>query len=1066
MGGITWFVRNRVAANLLMALVMAGGVLTMFSIKQEVFPEFALDLVTVTVPYRGAAPEEVEEGVCIRIEEAIDGLDGVKEVTSVASEGVGTVTVELDAGADSRQVLDDIKARVDAIDTFPEETEKPITREITNRRQVIMVSVSGDAGERTLRHLAEQVRDEISALPGITLVDLASARPYEISIEVSEEELRRHALTFDFVADAVRRSSLDLPGGSLRTSGGEILLRSKGQAYDAREFEDLVLVSRPDGTQLTLGEVAHVVDGFEETDQFARFDGKPAVTVEVYRTGDQSALGISSAVHEYVVDATKRMPPGVQVTAWQDAATILRDRLDLMIRNGRNGFILVFITLALFLRFRLAFWVSLGLLFAFLGALWVMPWMDLSVNLISLFAFILVLGIVVDDAIIVGENIFTHQHRTGDGVRGAVEGTCEVSLPVVFAVLTTVAAFVPLVLVSGTTGKIMRVIPLVVIPCLLWSLAESLFILPAHLSHYRPRDHDASLWRRAQSHVVDGLESFIKKIYVPTLTWALEWRYLTLATGAALLLLTVGLIGGGAVRFLFFPHVESDVISVAVTMPPGTPVEVTSAAVSHLEAAAAEVDAALRNETGMELFRDTVAAIGEQPFSRIQRQNAGGFVARETSSHLGEVTIEMISAQRRPVSADTIVERWRAAAGPIADAVEVRFSASIFQPGDDIDVRLTGPDLADLQAAAAELKARLATYTGVNEIADSFRQGKQEIRLALAPGAASLGLTLRDLARQVRQAFYGEEVQRIQRGRDDVRVMVRYPAGDRRSVGDLETMHIRTPAGVEVPFSEVARVRAGRGYASIKRVDRRRAINVTADVDDRLATPGAIIGAVEEDVLPGLLAAHSGVQATFEGQQAEQRETIAGLTDGFILALLMIYALLAIPLRSYGQPVIIMLAIPFGLVGAVWGHMLIGLDLTILSMFGLVALAGVVVNDALVMVDFINRHRATKAELETAVRAAGVARFRPILLTSLTTFAGLSPLMMERSMQARFLIPMAVSLAFGVLFSTAITLVLIPAGYLVMEDLRRLFSRILRRPRAPDSSRPATGRAPRTGAPV
>lgn len=1045
MNAIAWFARNRVAANVLMGLIMAGGILTMFRIKQEVFPEFALDLITVTVPYLGAAPEDVEEGVCIRIEEAIQGLDGVKEITSIASEGTGMVMVELALDADARKMLDDIKARVDAIDTFPEETEKPIIQEITNRRQVIMVSVSGDTDERVLRYLAERVRDEIAMLPGITLVELANARPYEISIEVSERTLRRHGMTFDMVADAVRRSSLDLPGGALRTEGGEILLRSEGQAHEGREFEEIVVMTRPDGTHLKVGDLARVVDGFEETDQFTRLEGRPAVTVSVYRSGEQSALAISKAVRAYIVEAQKRLPEGVFLTAWQDAATVLNDRLSLMIRNGRTGFILVFITLALFLRFRLAIWVSLGLLLAFLGALWVMPALDVSINLISLFAFILVLGIVVDDAIVVGENIFTHQQRSGKGLEAAITGAQEVSMPVVFAVLTTVAAFLPLAFVPGATGKIMTVIPFIVIPCLLWSLAESLFILPAHLSHYKPRSRDSSLWRRFQSHIVDGVENFIKKIYAPALEVALQWRYLTLAGGVALLLITVGMIGGGFVRFIFFPAVESDIVSVSVTLPAGSPAEITSVAVRRLEDASEKVRAELLEETGLDLFKYTVAAIGEHPFSRIQQQNTGGFVPREVSSNLGEVTVELISAEARTVSAEVIVERWREAAGAIPDAIEVRFSASIFQPGDDIDVRLHGSDLMTLQAAAADLKTHLGTYAGVSEITDSFRPGKREIKLSIKPQAEALGLTLADMARQVRQAFYGEEVQRLQRGRNEVRVMVRYPEDERRSLGNLESMRIRTSDGVEVPFSEVAHLEQGRGFATIKRVDRGRAINVTADVDESRATPSAVVADLAAHVLPTILAAHPGVSATFEGQQAEQRQTIGGLTDGFILALLVIYALLAIPLRSYGQPIVIMMAIPFGLVGAVWGHMIVGLDLTILSMFGLVALAGVVVNDALVMVDFINRRRSTHGALQLAVRDAGMARFRPIMLTSLTTFAGLSPLMLERSMQARFLIPMAVSLAFGVVFATGITLVLIPAGYLVMEDLKALPGKILGR---------------------
>ncbi|MGD8397175.1 MAG: efflux RND transporter permease subunit, partial [Candidatus Eiseniibacteriota bacterium] len=842
-GTIAWFVRNPVAANLMMLLTLAGGLLTVTAVKQEVFPEFALDLITVSVEYRGAAPAEVEEGVCVRIEEAIQGLDGVKRVTSTAAEGVGTVAVELLLDADARKVLDDVKSRVDAIDTFPAETEKPVVREITNRRQVIDVAVWGDADEKSLRELAERVRDELAVLPEITLVEMANARPYEISIEVSEDALRRYGLTFDEIATAVRRGSLDLPGGSVKTRGGEVLLRTKGQAYHAREFEELVLISRPDGTQLRLGEVATVIDGFADTDQATRLDGKPAFLVEVFRVGDQDALGIADAVYRYIESAGERMPAGVHLSPWQDAARILRSRRDLLLRNGVGGIVLVFLALALFLRFRLAFWVVAGMFISFMGAIWMMPMLDVSVNMISLFAFILVLGIVVDDAIVAGENIYSHQHRHGDGVRGSVEGAQEIAVPVVFAVLTTVAAFVPLTMVAGTIGKVMRVIPLIVIPCLLWSLIESLWILPSHLSHYRHKSQSAEgergirgTWRRFQYRFATLVKRFVDRFYSPVLELALRWRYTTLAIGVATLLVTGGLVLGGYVRWVFFPDVEADYVSAAVTMPPGTPAEVTSEAVAQLERGAAQVRRELERESGKDPFLRDISAIGEHPFSRAQSQNAGGYAARDVSSNLGEVTIELLPAERRKVGAKTVADRWREATGPIPDAIDLTFTASLFSPGDDVDVQLTGPDIDELRGVAERLKQRLAGLAGVYDISDSFRPGKEELELDILPQAELSGLTLADLGRQVRQAFYGEEAQRIQRGRDDVRVMVRYPQQARRSLGDLESMRVRTPDGREVPFSEVARVQSGRGYATIKRVDRRRAINVTADVDPALAS--------------------------------------------------------------------------------------------------------------------------------------------------------------------------------------------------------------------------------------
>ena len=1061
-GGIAWFARNPVAANLMMIFIIMSGLIATQAVKEEVFPEIELDRVSINVPYLGAAPEEVESGVILRIEEAIQGVDGIKEIQSTASEGSASVMVELELGADARRVVDEIKNQVDAITTFPIETEEPIIRELIARNQVTDIAVSGATDVFTLKAIAEQVRDELTVLPEITQVDIVSAPPYEISIEVSETALRRHGMTFDQVADAVRRSSLDLPGGSVRTDGGEILLRTIGQAYRGNEYEELVLWTRADGTRLRLGDVATVVDGFAETDQQARFDRDTTVMVSVFRTGDQSALDIAAAVNRYVDDMQAQVPQGISLTIWQDQAEILADRLTLMLRNGATGFVLVFIVLALFLQFRLAFWVSLGIPISFLGAIALMPTFDVSANVISLFAFILVLGIVVDDAIIVGENIFRHQENHGEALRGSIEGAREIAKPVTFAVLTTVAAFMPLMFVPGMMGKVFRVIPLVVIPCLLFSLVESLGILPAHLAHMRER-RTSGTWHRFQQFFANGLKTFVRTVYQPLLETALRWRYVTAAVGLSTLIVTGGMVLGGWTNFHFFPSIEADFMAASLTMPQGTPVESTSEAVEKLEEGAARLRERLRRETGMDYFRHVSAAVGDQP---MMSRGGGPMGPMEVASaaNLGEVTVELAPAETRSYTSEQLGLMWREATDPIPEAVEVNFDMSLMTPGDDVDVQLAGPDIEQLRLAADEVKRRLAAYAGVYEISDSFRAGKVEMQLGIKPAAETLGLTLQDLGRQVRQAFYGEEAQRIQRGRDDIRVMVRYPRDDRRSLGDLENMRIRTPSGGEVPFSQVAQVEPGRGFASIKRVDRNRAVNVTASVDPAVTSSGAVIGDLQTRILPEVLAGYPGVFYTFEGAQAEQVEAVGGLQWGFLLAVLMIFALLAVPLRSYVQPLIIMAAIPFGLVGAIWGHMVMRLDVTMMSMFGLVALTGVVVNDSLVMVDFINRarkvhtdvghrvrqaggqprdhHAFESAGLQLAIREAGSNRFRPILLTSLTTFFGLAPLMLERSMQAAFLVPMAVSLAFGVLFATFITLILVPTAYLILDDVQRTLRRM------------------------
>ena len=1066
---LSWFARNGVAANLLMLTIVVGGLLTISSIKMEIFPEFEADLIVVSVPYLGAAPAEVEVGVCVRIEEAIQDLEGIKKLSSTASEGVGTISLEVESGFDGRRLLEDVKSRVDAISTFPEETEKPIIREIIFRRQVINVAVSGNADEATLKILTEQIREDILAQTAVSQVQLASVRPYEISIEVSEFALRRYGLTFSEVVQAVRNSSLDLPGGSVKTSGGEILLRSKGQAYRGTEFDQIALRSRPDGTRLMLGNVARVVDGFAETDQSSRFDGKPTALLQVFSVGDENILDIAGAVHTYVEEKQARLPDGIKLTTWQDQSRIFQGRLDLMLNNGQLGFLFVFLCLALFLRIRLAFWVALGIVISFLGTFWLMPQVDTSVNMLSLFAFIVVLGIVVDDAIIVGENIYVHQQRGKDALKASIDGTREVSTPVIFAVLTSIAAFSPLLFVDGIMGKFFKVIPTIVILMLLFSLVESLLILPAHLRHGEPTHRDTPrrniFWlfypfylaifygerwlRNVQDFVTYQLKRFINNIYAPLLEKALDWRYASVAIGFGTMLITIGIVGAGWIKFEFFPAVESEFVAAGLTMPQGTPVHVTDQIIARIEESAIQLQKELRQEAiktypedDPDVIAHIMASIGEQPYAAQQQQNGGAAVGVSSAAHLGEVTLALARSEDRTIGSLEIANRWRGLVGPIPDAVKLTYVSSLFNSGESINIELSSGNYVQLQQAAAELKQKLADYPGVFDISDSFRAGKQELKLKVKPEGEVLGVTLSSLARQVRQAFYGEEAQRIQRGRDDIRVMVRYPETERQSLGDLENMRIRTPNGAEVPFSLAAQAEIGRGYSNIRRVDRRRVIAVTADVDDVKANANEILDDMTTTYLPTLLAKHPGLTYSFEGEQRNQAESMASLGSGFLAAMMVIYVLLAIPFKSYVQPLIVMSAIPFGVVGAVWGHLIMGIDLSLLSLFGIVALSGVVVNDSLVLVDFINRGRESGLHLLEVIRNAGMARFRPVLLTSLTTFAGLTPMLLEESLQAQFLIPMAVSLAFGVLFATSITLLLVPIGYFIRQDYTTLFARI------------------------
>ncbi|MCP5065770.1 MAG: efflux RND transporter permease subunit [bacterium] len=1043
---IAWFAENHVAANLLMILLIVGGLITIPTIGQEMVPDIDLDIVTISVVYPGASPDEVEEAIVIRIEEAMDGLPGIKRVRSTASEGMASVVVEMQAGEDLSRRLADVRARVDAIEGFPNEARRPVVKQAEIGRIVLAVTISGAVDERTLKHAAEQVRDELTALPEISQVSVASVRPYEIQIEVSEEGLQRFGVTFDDVAAAVRRSSLDQPGGSIRAAGGEILLRAKGKATDATAFEKIALVSRRDGTRLEVGDVATVTDGFAEIDQYSTFDGELSAMVHVYQVGDEKMLDVSNAVKRYAADSQTTLSPGISLTIWMNAGDFLDDRLGGMFRNARAGFVLVVGVLAIFLRLRLALWVSLGIPIAFLGALAVLPTLDQTINWISLLGFIVVLGIVVDDAIVVGENTYTEQSRTGDKLSGAIRGAQGIAVPVVFGVFTTIAAFAPMLFIPGSMGKLTAVLPTVVIACLLFSLVEAMFVLPAHLGSGSSRPDDAPTnplsvrWRLLQDRVARGLDRMIEHRYRPALEWCLEWRYLTIAVALSLLMVSVGLLAGGWLRFTFQEPVEGDVINAMLTMAPGTPVDETARAIEHLQAAAREVQAeadAERDSEAGSIFLHTMVSIGEHPSS----QYAGplpNLSATGGAANLGEVQVEMVGPEHRDIGTNEMQRRWRERVGDIAGAEELSFHNSLISAGMPIELELRGQDLESLRRAASDLKSSLASYPGVFDIADSFRGGKQELQFRVLPSAEALGVSLQDVGRQVRQAFHGEEAQRLQRGRNEVKVMVRYPAESRRSLGDVEAMRIRTREGDEVPFTSVATAELGRGFSSIRRVDRKRVVTITADVDVALANANEIVADLEERVLPDLLASHPGVHHSFEGEQAEQRMFMSAMLRGQVLAFLVIYALLAVPLRSYIQPLIIMSAIPFGLVGAIAGHLLLGYDFSMYSIIGFVALSGVVVNASLVLVDHVNHLRSQGARLAEAVRDAGSARLRAIMLTSLTTFVGLSPMMFERSMSARFMIPMAIALGFGVIFASLITLFFVPCAHLIVEDLSLL----------------------------
>ncbi|MEO6595758.1 MAG: efflux RND transporter permease subunit, partial [Planctomycetota bacterium] len=967
-------------------------------------------------------------------------------------EGVGLVVVETLQDADIGRVLDDIKNRVDAITNLPAETEAPIVSRLVVRKEVINVSIYGDVPELSLKRLAEQAREALSALPEVSQVELAAVRPYEIAIELSEESMRRHALTFDDVAKAVRSGSLDLPAGAIKAGAGQTLLRVQGQAYRGEQFAELVLLSKPDGTRVRLGDVATVVDGFADDDLMARFDGRPAALLKVFRVGEQDAIAVTAAVRNWVAGPGKRiLPPGVQMTTWRDESVILKGRIDLLFGNAMQGLVLVFVILALFLQLRVAIWVAAGIPVAFLGAVALMPVFDVSINMISLFAFLLVLGIVVDDAIVVGENVVLHRSQGASPMLAALRGAAGVRSPVFASVMTTVAAFMPMLFsIPGSDAQIWRVIPLIVIPVLLISLVESQLCLPAHLARIRvePRGHlpwlPARLWGAVQGRFQAGLDWFVKKLYQPVLECCLRWRYLTISSAVVVLMLAMASTSAGFPRFVFFPTVDGDNIVVSLTMPQGTPVQVTGEILGRIETAARDVCTEFDAPGQPPVLQHMLATVGSQPYSVEQARNGGQRDAQfQSGSHLAEVNVQLLASELRTIASNDIMSRLRERVGAIPDAVDLQFTTSFFSTGKDIDVELYHADMTVLREAVEDLEQELRSMPDVKDVSNSFRLGKRELELRIRPTAEPLGLSQQDLARQVRQAFYGEEAQRVQRGRDDVKVMVRYPEAGRRSLSDLDSLRIRTPAGDEVPLQEVATARSGRSFSSIHRVDRKRALRVSGEIDesDPEASAEAINALLRAKVLPALVDRHAGLAWAFEGDQKKKNDLLASLAGGFVIALFLIYALMAIPLKSFLQPLLIMTAVPFGLVGALAGHMLLGFDLSILSMFGVIALAGVVVNDNIVLVDWINHRRDEHDTLFEAVRTAGAARFRPILLTSLTTFGGLTPLLLEKSVQARFLVPMGISLAFGVMFATTISLLLVPSLYLVLEDIRNAASR-------------------------
>ena len=1018
---IAWFARNDVAANLLMLIIVVAGLYSLSNkIPVDLFPEFEINTVQVSTVLPGASPQEVEEGLTIKIEEAIQDIAGIREMTSRSNEGRSTVTVEVEDGFDVREMLDEMKSRVDAINNFPVEAERPLVTMPQRMRDAIGVVMYGDYDGLTLRRLAEDVRDELASLPQVTQVSVDNSLRFEISIEIPEWSLRKYDLTLEKVSDALRRNSMDVSAGNLKTEGGDIFIRSIGQAYRASDFSELPILTDQDGTLIRLGDIAVLRDEFEETPLRTRFNGIPAIEVEVFRIGDQSIIEVTDAVKDYIASKQEALPEGLTMTYWRDRSKSIKARLATLTKSAWQGALLVILLLALFLRPAVALWVCIGIPMSFMGAFILMPIFGISLNLMSLFAFILVLGIVVDDAIVTGENVYEHMQRGTDPLTAAIKGTQEVAVPVTFGILTTVAAFIPLALLEGR-GSWYQSIPYVIVPVLLFSLIESKLVLPAHLKHIKPRTGAPSRLTRIQMAISTSLETFIARVYQPALALALRWRYATLAIMLSSLFIVIGALSSGQTKFVFFPRVQSEVATATLTMPAGTAFESTDRIVAHMTKQA---------QLLQEKYIDPES--GESIIKNIYSISGG------RNSTTGRVRVETIPPELRSLEIGTqqLVAEWRKMVGQVAGAEQLNYRAEIGWSRPAINIELRGKNADDLAELGDKFKDKLSEFTAISDVEDSMSDGKEELQLKLKPAATLLGLNLNMVARQVRQAVYGFEVQRIQRGREEVRVMVRYPISARQSIETLEQMMIRVAERQEVPLWQIADIVPGLSPSSILRIDRQRTLSVTADFDKEQGDLSAVQKELEE-FLQKAISSYPGMNYEMAGEARDQKESSNELKFGLYGLLLVIYILLAIPFKSYAQPLVVMLVIPFGMVGAVIGHWIMGMNLTLLSLMGVLALSGVVVNDSLVLVDYINKKRAEGVALFDSVYAAGGRRFRPVILTSLTTFAGLMPLLFEKSTQAQFLIPMAVSLGFGILFATIITLFLVPINYLIMEDIKR-----------------------------
>ncbi|MDO3386363.1 efflux RND transporter permease subunit [Gilvimarinus sp. SDUM040013] len=1029
-GLVKWFVGNPIAANLLMLAMLVGGFVSYSAVEKEAFPRYEANIINIGMPYPSAAPAEVEQQIVVRIEEAIADLPGIYQITSESREGFGNVTVQVNEGSDLRELLNDIKGRVDAINTFPPSAERPVVSQFVFRETLMWVALYGDADRRQLKNWAYQIRDEMSLLEGVSEVSINGVKNDEVSIEVSEDTLRRYNLSFDEVANAIRGASLNVPAGLIRSKDGDIQIQTRAQAYDYRDFADIVVRSGRDGSRLMLTDIAHIDDGFTEQNVSFFMNGKPGVNLEVKMSDDPLLFEGTENARQYIKEFRELLPPGVELKINYEAKDIFDSRFNMLTDNAVSGLFLVFIILMLFLRPMLALWVVAGIATTFAGSIWLLPYLGVSINMLSMFAFLMVLGIVVDDAIIVGESIYRHQQRGETGELASVSGTRTVLRPVFLAVVSTIVFFLPMIDVPSDIVVYTRSIFWVVFLCLVFSLIESLLVLPSHLSHLKPETPSRFSVGRAMSRVrhmfSDGMERFANDRYQPALGKMLQRKGSTFLGFTFIFAIAVTIVVAGWVNTSFFPQVPNAAIQVNIEFSEGAPFSQT--------------------ERTAQYVRDQIELVSQD--EELLEANRGDEFIREVNRTLNatnaSIFIGLTEEEVRHVSAQQISDKLREKIGPLPEAKSYSLSSTLAGGGADITLNMSMLDnRRELQEGAiSKIATALEAYPGVYNVRNNLDTERTEVEVELKPYAQSLGITLSDVATQVRQGFYGVEIQRIPRAKEDVRVMLRYTFEERSTLDTLDNIRIRTSDGRELPIAAVAEINLVPGTSTIRRVDRKRNISITAEVED-----GHDANQIAQELLNANLDQwrrdYLGFNLSLDGALRSQAQFGDNFALNFLKVFVAVMAIFAIAFRSLFQPLLVMLAVPFGFVGAVLGHLIVGVDFSLFSGFGFLACSGVVVNDNLVLLERINTLRSRGETSLNAVLKAGVDRFRPIVLTSLTTFIGLMPILFERSLQAQFLKPMVISLSFGVLFSSVVTLFLVPCVYYIGDRTKAMVARRL-----------------------